>query len=81
MKNSGSSGRREMVEGKYINYYYFGTKLLGRSAMPQQNGVMVMMVKVMMLSMRGGEEILAGGTDKKERIEKPTSHDKKQGNK
>ena len=70
MRKRGSSGRREMVEGKYINYYYFGTKLLGRSAMPQQNGMMVMMVKVMMLSMRGGEEYWQVELIKKERIEK-----------
>ena len=57
------------VEGEAF-LLLFWTKLLGESAMPQQNGMMIMMVKVMMLSMRGGKEILAGGTDKKERIEK-----------
>ena len=38
--------------------------------MPQQNGMMVMMVKVMMLSMRGGEEYWQVELIKKERIEK-----------
>jgi hypothetical protein len=81
MRKRGSSGRREMVEGKCVNYYYFGTKLLGRSAMPQQNGMMVMMVKVMMLSMRGGEEYWQVELIKKKGSRRPTSHDKKQGNK
>ena len=49
--------------------------------MPQQIGMMMMMVKVMMLSMRGDWDILAGGTNKKNGSERPTSHGKKGGNK